>query len=97
MATGGEDCTIPISALHGTGLSHLLQQLECAVIARTKRKFWKIILPLDGPELRSVYMASLPDHFVGRETLLCVLNLPGNKPRLAHCLGMRLADCINYC
>ena len=54
MATAGGDSTIPISALHGTGLSDLLQQLERAVIARTKRKFWKIILPLDGPELRSV-------------------------------------------
>lgn len=54
VATAGEDCTTPISALHGTGLSDLLQRLEHAVIARTKRKFWKIILPLDGPELRSV-------------------------------------------
>ena len=72
VATAGEDCTIPISALHGTGLSDLLQRLEHAVIARTKRKFWKIILPLDGPELRSVNgLIKTRPNFGRKNTSLC--------------------------
>ena len=50
VGTGG---LIPISALHGTGLDELLVRLESALITRTRRKMWKIILPTNGPELRS--------------------------------------------
>jgi GTP-binding protein HflX len=49
------DCPIPISALHGTGLDLLLERLERAVIGRTRRKMWKIVLPTNGPELSWLY------------------------------------------
>ena len=52
------DGLIPISALHGTGLDNLLHRLEDAVITRTRRKIWKIVVPSHGPELRSVVYSS---------------------------------------
>ena len=43
---------VPISALHGTGLDELLLRVEQAVIARTQREMWRVVLPVNGPELR---------------------------------------------
>ena len=49
---GVSEDLVPISALHGVGLEELLAKLECAVIERTQRAFWNILLPTYGPELR---------------------------------------------
>ena len=48
----GTEGAIPISALHGTGLDEMMTSVERAVLSATRRKFWRIILPSDGPELR---------------------------------------------
>ncbi|CAI8057776.1 hypothetical protein GBAR_LOCUS31468, partial [Geodia barretti] len=42
---------VPISALHGTGLDELLLRVEQAVITRTQREMWRVVLPVNGPEL----------------------------------------------